>query len=98
MSDYGFVPTSRRLPSYQKDVSDTVDYEFGWVEIGNDSILTSTWASDDLSIVSSAVDGVTTNVTVSGGSAGIVTNLTNTITTLGGRTLQRSVYISVEEL
>lgn len=98
MSDYGFVPTSQRLPSYQKDVSDIIDYEFGWTEIGNDTILTSTWASDDLTVVSNAISGYTTNVTVSGGSAGIVTNLTNTITTVGGRTLQRSVYISVEEL
>jgi hypothetical protein len=42
--------------------------------------------------------GLVTTVFVSGGTAGAINSLTNTIVTAVGRTLQRTLYIAVNEL
>jgi hypothetical protein len=98
MTDYGLAMTPGESPSYQKDPSDTIDYQLSWHHLGTDAIVSSSWESDGLSIVSSSVSGLVTTCFVSGGSDGEVTNLTNTITTGAGRTLQRTVYIAVGDL
>jgi len=98
MTDYGMTVAPTQAPHYAKDVSDTIDYSIAWHQLGSDAIITSTWTSDDLTIVSSSVSGLVTTAFVSGGTDGIVTNLTNTVTTGMGRTLQRTVYVAVSEL
>lgn len=98
MSDYGLAVSSTRTPDYEKDVSDIVDYSKSWHQLGTDSILTSTWESDGLTIVSNSYTGLVTTVTVSGGTERAIHNLTNTITTAMGRTLQRTIYVAVNQL
>jgi hypothetical protein len=85
-------------PSYEKDPSDTIDYTVSWHHLGGDTILTSTWESDGLTIGTDSISGLTTTVFASGGTVGAVHSLTNTVTTGMGRTLQRTVYIAVAEL
>lgn len=99
MSDYGEVTVQATYsPSYAKDPSDTIDYSMSWHPISPDTIVTSTWASDTLTVGNSTISGLVTTCFVSGGTAGEVGNLTNTVTTGMGRTLQRTIYIAVQEL
>ena len=98
MTDYGLAIAPTESPSYAKDPSDTIDYSISWHQLGSDSITTSVWESDSLTVGTSTIVGLVTTCFVSGGTAGEVTNLTNTITTGMGRTLQRTVYISVADL
>lgn len=97
-TDYGLVMTPAETPSYAKDPSDTIDYSLAWHQLGTDTISTSTWTSDGLTVGSDSITGQVTTVFVSGGTAGDVASLTNTITTGFGRTLQRTVYIAVADL
>ena len=96
--DYGFVPTTSETPSYQKDPSDTIDYSLAWHQLGTDTIVSSAWTSDTLTVGAGSISGLVTTCFVSGGTDGEVANLTNTITTGMGRTLQRTVYIAVADL
>ena len=96
--DYGLSANNTKSPSYEKDASDVVDYSMSWYHLGTDTILTSVWESDGLTIGSDTVTGLITNVFVSGGTSGAVHSLTNTITTGMTRTLQRTIYIAVCEL
>jgi hypothetical protein len=99
MSDYGLaMDAARPSPSYAKDPSDTIDYALSWHQIGDDTISTSVWESDSLTVGVDTIVGKVTTCFVSGGTAGDLASLTNTITTGVGRTLQRTVYISVEEM
>ena len=96
--DYGLAISPTEQASYQKDPSDTIDYSLSWHQLGTDVIVTSTWTSDDLTVGTSTIDGLVTTCFVSGGTDGAVANLTNTIITGMGRTLQRTVYIAVADL
>ena len=96
--DYGMATASTRPPDYEKDVSDVIDYSISWHHLGSDVILTSTWSSDGLVIGADTIDGLATTVFVSAGTEGSIHNLTNTITTGMGRTLERTVYIAVSQL
>jgi len=96
--DYGFCDRPTRTPEYEKDPSDTIDYPLSWHQLGTDTIVTSVWTTDGLSIVSDTVDGLTTTVFVSGGTAGAVHSVTNQIVTGMGRTLERTIYIAVSDL
>jgi hypothetical protein len=98
MTDYGLAATSNEAPSYAKDPSDTIDYALSWHHLGTDTISTATWTSDQLTVGTSSISGQVTSCFVSGGTAGEVANLTCTITTGMGRTLQRTVYIAISEL
>ena len=98
MSDYGWTATPPEMPSYAKDPSDTIDYSLSWHHLGTDTISTATWTSDTLTVGTSTITGQVTTCFVSGGTAGEVANLTCTVTTGMGRTLQRTVYISVVDL
>ena len=97
-NDYGLAMAQTEQASYQKDPSDTIDYSLSWHQLGTDTITGSTWTSDDLTVGSSTISGLVTTCFVSGGTDGAVANLTNTITTGMGRTLQRTVYIAVADL
>ena len=96
--DYGLDPTSSQSPSYEKDPSDTIDYSLAWHQLGTDSISSSEWTSDSLTVGTSSISGLVTTVFVSGGTEGETASLTNTVTTAMGRTLQRTVHIAIAEL
>ena len=98
MSDYGLARDAEYSIRYQKDPSDVIDYAMSWAKIGSDSIATSSWSSNGLTIGTSSISGLTTSVFVSGGEAERTYKLTNTITTTGGRTLERSMHIEVVDL
>ena len=93
-SDYGLVMTPAEAPSYTKDPSDTIDYSLSWHQLGSDTLVTATWTSDSLTVGTSSISGLVTTCFVSGGTEGEVANLTCTVTTGMGRTLQRTVYIA----
>ena len=97
-NDYGMAVAPTQSANYQKDPSDTVDYSMSWHQLGSDTIVSSVWTSDTLTVGSDSISGLVTTCFVSGGADGEVANLTNTITTGMGRTLQRTVYIAVAEL
>lgn len=97
-SDYGITVAPSYAPHYAKDPSDTIDYSLSWHQLGTDTIITSSWTSDALSVGTESVEGLVTTCFVSGGSAGELASLTNTVTTGMGRTLQRTVYIAVSDL
>jgi hypothetical protein len=86
------------VTDYAKDPSDTIDYSMSWHQIGSDSITSSSWTSETLTIGLSSWNGLVTTCFVSGGSDGEVAELTNTIVTGMGRTLQRTISVKVEEL
>lgn len=98
MSDYGLSKDTSYSVRYQKDPSDTIDYAMSWPQLGSDTISTSSWTSNGLTIGTGSISGLTTSVFVSGGEAERTYRLTNTITTTGGRTLERSMWIEVVDL
>lgn len=98
MTDYGLAVAMNGSPDYEKDPSDVIDIPNSWHQLGLDTIVTSTWESDALTIVSDLVDGLTTVAFVSGGTAGALARLTNRVVTGMGRTLERSVFVAVSDL
>lgn len=83
----------------RKDPADVADYQINWAELlGADTITTSLWAATGgLTVNSHTSSSTTTTVWLSGGNAGLQL-VTNTITTSGGRTFERSVEIFVGQL
>lgn len=86
-----------------KDPQAIKDYSIDWSEwlVGSDTIATSTWSSSippSLTVNSDSKTDTTATVWVSGGTSGVHYNLTNTITTAGGRTAQRTITIPVMDL
>ena len=98
MTDYGMAVAPTQSASYAKDPSDTVDYSMSWHQLGSDTLVSATWTSDSLAVGTSSVAGLVTTCFVSGGTAGEVANLTCTVVTGMGRTLQRTVYVAVGDL
>lgn len=91
------------LATYQKDPSDIVDYTIDWSPFlaqDGDGIATSAWAVTPAgpTIGTASKTSTTTTTFLSGGTASTSYTLTNTITTNRGRTLQRSLTISVLDL
>lgn len=85
-----------------KDPSAVLDYTHDWDDeylLGGETISTSTWAvsPSGLTIDSESETTTTTTVWVSGGTAGKVYLLTNTVTTSASRTEQRTLTIRVED-
>lgn len=81
----------------EKDPGSTLDYSFDWTAwlatSAGDAIASSTWTNPGLTAgVATFAAGVTT-VYLSGGVAGIIYTVTNTIVTTGGRTEKRSFRI-----
>jgi hypothetical protein len=89
--------TQLRWPA--KDPSDVVDYQMSWAALLDlDTILTSTWVvPTGLTITAQTNTANTATVWLSGGTVGVHV-ITNTITTSGGRTYERSVKLPVEQL
>lgn len=88
----------------EKDPSDIRDYTFDWARVlatsdPDDTIATSTWTIPvGLTKNSDEKTATTTVVWLRGGVARTNYTVTNTITTAGGRTLERSAILPVREL
>lgn len=84
---------------YQQEVGDILDYDFNWVvKLGEDSIATSVFTlPDGLSEVSSSHDTGSATIFVSGGTAGRVYRIVNTITTAGGRKYERTIRVQITD-
>lgn len=84
---------------YQQDVGDILDYDFNWiVKLGEDTIVTSDFLLPD-GLTEESSSNTTTGATifVSGGTAGRVYRIVNTITTAGGRTYERTVRVQITD-
>lgn len=86
------------IATYKKSSAAVLDYAINWSDfLAGDSIATSTWAvsPSGLTIDSETETTTVTTVWVSGGTVGVEYLLTNTITTAGGRTSDRTLQISI---
>lgn len=88
------------IPVEHKDPAELLDYRIDWSGVvGDDEITASAWAvaQGDVSISTppNTFDENSATVWVSGGSAGTVSVLTNTVTTDGGRTYEQSIKLRV---
>lgn len=84
--------------TFIKDPDATLDYKIDWTAwLGADLIVTSTWsAPEGITIESHENDDKQTVVWLSGGEIGAY-SVTNRITTLGGRTDDRTIKIKIKE-
>lgn len=88
------------MPDYYKGPTGVLDYTNDWTaELASDTIATSTWAlgagEQDLTIDSESETTTATTVWLSGGVRNREYEVTNTITTAGNRTHQRTSFIHV---
>lgn len=90
------------FPSWpEKDPDDVLDYSINWApRLELDTIETSIWiVPDDLEEDSSQIsaDNRTTTIWLSGGIAGTTYQVTNRVTTNGGRTMDQTVKLKVKQ-
>lgn len=85
--------------TFIKDPDAVEDYVFNWLaELDDDTIATSVWVVPvGITKDSDSNDDSTTTVWLSGGSAGAYYQVTNRITTVGGRTLDRTATFIVRQ-
>lgn len=77
-----------------KDPNDNLDYSIDWSEwlTGTDTIATSTWGVPSALTTSNVATGTATTVIwLSGGTAGEIYDVHNTITTAAGRIEERTI-------
>ena len=86
--------------TFVKDPADVLDYTRDWTNQlvpRDDTIATSTWtAPTGITKDDETNDDLTSTVWLSGGTAGDTYEVPCTITTTGGRTLEQSIWIRVE--
>ena len=87
------------MSAHLKDPADVLDYEHDWTPwLGGDTIATSAWTPPDgITVDSDTHTDTTATVWISGGEAGKSYRITNHITTTGGRTVERSLPIRVQD-
>lgn len=88
------------LGSKTKDPDAVLDYVIDWeTYLDGDTIATSEWEVDDgITKDSDTNDTTTATIWLSGGTAGEDYEVTNRITTAGGRTDDRTIKIKIKEL
>lgn len=91
------------LKRFLKDPSDVADFGIRWVLEDGEQLTSSTWAESPagaITIDSESFNALesTSIVWLSGGTENTSVILTNTVTTTGGRTLERSILVKVREL
>lgn len=103
MSDYGYgyecCDSTDGGIFGEKDPDATTDFEFNWAQwLDGDLIDTSVFLlPDGLTQASASNTDTTATVFVSGGSSCGVYRITNRITTLGGRSQDRTIRVRVRE-
>lgn len=87
------------VKTFQKDPNAVLDYGLDWAKwLGDDTIATSTWTVPaGITKASDASAAAITLIWLSGGTAGTSYACVNRITTVGGRTDDRSIQINVAE-
>lgn len=88
------------------DPQSTLDYTIDWASLldvtsPQDTISTSNWrveGDSSMTVGSTGQDGTKTSAFVSGGTVGEIAKLINTVTTAGGRTYERTIYLTVKQL
>lgn len=86
--------------TFEKDPNAVLDYTVDWEDwLGSDTIATSTWPVVPAGITEDSTSNTTTEATIwlSGGTAGVTYTLVNRIVTVGLRTDDRTIYITVKE-
>lgn len=85
------------MNKFIKDPDAVLDYSIDWSDwLGSDTISTSTWEVDSgITEDSNSNTDTVTTIWLSGGTAGKKYELTNRITTTGGRTDDRTIIIVV---
>jgi len=88
------------IAAFDHDPDETLDYSIDWTDWlpGSDTISSSDW--DVPAGITKETQAATTKVAtvwLSGGTDGAEYKLTNTITTVAGRTAQRTIQIKVDE-
>jgi hypothetical protein len=83
-----------------KDPTDVDDFTLSFVrELGTETIATTAWtATAGITLGATGNTDTTATVRISGGTAGTDYTATCTVTTSGGRTLQRSSLLRVRQL
>lgn len=95
-NDYGNEPEVY-LPDGKKTPAESKDFELSWaVRLDGDTIATSEWVSEQLTVVSSSVTGSKVSVRLSGGRDGSVYTAQNTIVTAVGNTFRQAFAVKVE--
>ena len=101
MTDTYVVNSAGEKPTIKKDPEAVLDYTFDWTEWLDDVVdtISTRVASADAGIVvdSSAIVGKKVTIWLSGGTAGTTYRVECKITTVGGRTDERSIWIKVVE-
>lgn len=96
-SDYGMHREIHedRYPDFEQDPDTTLDYPFGWApDLEGDTIATSIFLlPDGMTQVSASQTDTTTVVFLSGPIRGRLHRCTNRITTVGGRTFDKTIRI-----
>lgn len=85
-----------------KDPNEVKDYGIHWVDaLAGDELVTSTWTIESglgLVIDSSSIVGTDTIVWFSAGNLGQTYEVLNRVTTLGGRTYDKTMKLKMKEL
>lgn len=90
---------AQSFPTYIKDPDDTLDYSWDWTYwlTGPDTIAScSVFSSPGIAINSFSYSTTAVTAWISGGSAGNPYSVTARIVTVGGRTADRTITISVQ--
>ena len=79
-----------------KEPSTRRDYGFDYsLELGADTITSSTWSGDGLTFTGATFNATTTSVYIEGGTEGQTLNAVNRITTQAGRTYERTLTLLI---
>ena len=87
------------IPTYEKDPDAVLDYQHDWTAwLNGDTIVTSNWiVPAGLTLVTDTKTAATTTVWLSGGTIGVTYRVVNRVTTAGGRTDDRSLFLKIME-
>lgn len=87
-------------PKEFKDPDEVRQFTIGWTNdlVSGDTISSSSFAADSgITVDSETNTTLTASVTLSGGTAGEVYNIVNTVITAGGETLEKTIQIEIRE-
>jgi hypothetical protein len=88
------------FPKYEKDPNAILDYEIDWAAqwLSGDTIQTSTWiVPSGITKVTDTSTTTTATIWLSGGTVGTTYEVTNRITTAGGRTQDQTLVFKIKE-
>jgi hypothetical protein len=83
---------------YVQDPTEVLDYQINWADFlpTGDAIASSAWTADTgLTVTTGGYTATTTTVWVSGGTARYLYRVTNTVTTTGGRTIDKVLKFKI---